>query len=50
MAEIRFELDMDLHKRFKVMCVQENETMVGVVRNLIEEWVDKLDLLEPSDH
>ena len=40
MAEIRFELDMDLHQRFKMMCVQEHETMVGVVRDLIEGWVD----------
>lgn len=41
MAEIRFELDMDLHQRFKVACVQEHETMVGVVRDLIEKWVDE---------
>ncbi len=41
MAEIRFELDMDLHQRFKVACVQEHETMVGVVRDLIEDWVSE---------
>ena len=31
----------DLHKRFKLVCVQENREMSEVIRKLIEEYVDK---------
>lgn len=45
MAEMRFELDMELHTRFKLICVAENVSMVGVVRSLIEEWIDLKELV-----
>ena len=44
MAEMRFELDMELHTRFKLVCVSENVSMVGVVRELIEEWIELKEL------
>lgn len=46
MAEMRFELDPELHTRFKLVCVAENVSMVGVVRSLIEEWVELKELVE----
>ena len=31
----------DLHKRFKLICVQQEKDMSEVVRKLIEDYVDK---------
>lgn len=50
MAEMRFELDPELHTRFKLVCVSENISMVGVVRSLIEEWVDLKEITEDTSH
>lgn len=41
MPEMRFTLDEELHKRFKLMCVENHVHMVKVVRELIEDWIDQ---------
>jgi len=42
---IKFNLNLtdELHKRFKLVCVQENKDMSEVVRKMIEEYVEKVE-------
>ncbi len=46
MAEMRITLDDELHQRFKILCVKRHMSMVSVVRDLIEKWVDVREVTE----
>ncbi len=35
------EIDQDLHKQFKVLCVKEGKTMQEVLRRLMKEYVER---------
>ena len=41
MKHLQIKLDDDLHKRFKLVSVQEDKDMAEIVRSLIEEYVAK---------
>ena len=41
MIKYNVNLSEELHKRFKLVCVQEGKDMSEVVRKLIEDYVEK---------
>jgi metal-responsive CopG/Arc/MetJ family transcriptional regulator len=41
MKNLNVHLDDELHRRFKVVCAQEAKEMSEVVRQLIQEYVEK---------
>jgi hypothetical protein len=41
MRHLQVALTDELHKRFKIICAQEERDMTEVVRNLIKEYVEK---------
>ena len=43
MKRFTINIDDDLHKRFKIACVQEGKEMSEVVRKAIEDFVEKVE-------